>query len=46
MMCQDMDLSIKFNDALKFVRHYNIENNKLYLQTKDGKTIMIFKKVD
>ena len=46
MMCQDMNLADKFNDALNFVRHYKIENKKLYLQTKDEKTIMIFKKVD
>ncbi len=46
MLCKDMDLPTRYNDALKFVRHYKIENNKLYLQTKDGNTIMIFKKVD
>ena len=46
MMCQDMDLSNKFNDALIFVRHYTVENKKLYLKNKDDKTIMIFKKVD
>ena len=46
MMCGSMELVDIFNEAIAAVNYYEIGDNKLQLKNIEGKTIMIFKKVD
>ena len=46
MMCVNMKLTNKFNEAITDIAFYEIANNKLQLKNAEGVTIMVFKKVD
>lgn len=46
MMCQDMDMSDKFNKALNKIERYEINDMTLYLYCEEGNELMTLKKVD
>lgn len=46
MMCQEMEMSDKFNKALNKVEKYEIKEMTLYLYCEEGNELMTLKKVD
>lgn len=46
MACLDMFVPSQFNNAIMETNHYKIHKLRLYLLDKDGKELMVLKKVD